>query len=135
MHVVDRHHTGYDAREQVRSPAGASSCGQPQDHKENQSQAEAEQRRALGDEVSQHRIQPLEVQLAIEGVLPRQMKERRDAAVLDVAQQEIEAEAAAQEEDKHRDRGGSPSAGEAQRGEIEHGWEGKAEQAGGHHEG
>ena len=108
------------AREDKRPPSLSPAQRHPQDDEEDQGKAEPEQRRALGHQVREHGIEPLEVDVAIEGVLAGQMRHRGEAKMLDVARQVDEAEAAAEQEDEDRDRRARAVAEKSRGRQVDH---------------
>src|SRR6202011_6281248 len=96
--VKRSHDARAEAGEQERPPVVLLADRQPHEQKVYQCKAEAEERRALRHQVGQHRVQPLEVEAAIEGVLARKMPEHPDATVKDVADQVEEPESTAEQE-------------------------------------
>ena len=115
-------------------PAPPISHRHPQQNQHDQRQAEAEERRALRHQVGEHRVQPLEVEVAIKRVLARQVHHCRHAQPLDVSEQVHESKTTAQQEHRHRDhRGGSP-AREADRRQIQHRRKSETEQARAQHQ-
>ena len=129
VHVKRRHDARDDAGEKERPPLAPLAHRQPEDQKDDQREAEAEQRRSLRHQVGEHRVQPLKVEAAIERVLARKMPKNSDPAVEDVADQVEETEATAEQKNEDRNRGGCAAAHEAQGSQVHHGWEGKAEQS------
>src|SRR4029077_6088724 len=115
------HEAGDEPGEQERLPVVSLPYGQPEEHEDNQREAEAEQRGALRHQVGAHRVQPLEVEVAIERVLAGQMREHADSAVHDIAGEVEEAQASAEQEDEHGDGGRATAACESRGGKVEHG--------------
>ena len=114
------HGRGDHAGEKKWAPVRALANREPQDDEHDQRQAEAEQRRPLRDEICEHRVEPLEVDVAVQGVLAHEVSQRAGAGALHVAEQVHESETPAQQEQEDRDRGGGASGCKSPGGEVDH---------------